>query len=108
MRGCTEIVSSKTADIASSINSLLHLEEADPASLLDVIENYFTSPSAHSSVDSDSDSDNELDHNVAGNCNENHDKITNTALKQHHNYLAECQTHENGYNTVDPSSAPVR
>ena len=68
------MASSKTADIASNINSLLHLEEADQASLLDVIETYFTSPSAHSSVDSDSDSDNELDHTVAGNCNEKHDK----------------------------------
>ena len=75
------MASSKTADIASSINSLLHLEEVDQASLLDVIENYFTSPSARSSVDSDSDSDNKLDHNVAGNCNENHDKINQHSTK---------------------------
>ena len=67
-------MASNTSDIASDINSLLHLEEADQASLLDVIEEYFTSPSTHSSVELDSDSDNELDHDVAGNCNENHEK----------------------------------
>ena len=61
------MATSKSSDVASAINNLLHLEEADQASLLDVIGEYFTSP-AHSSVDSDSDSDNELDHNVAGNC----------------------------------------
>ena len=58
----------------------------------------FHSPSAHSSVDSDSDSDNEPDHNVAGNCVM---KImrnkTHRTLKQYHNYfLAESQTHEDG------------
>ena len=62
------MATSKSSDVASAINSLLHLEEADQASLLDVIGEYFTSPAAHSSVDSDSDSDSELDHNVAGNC----------------------------------------
>ena len=40
MSGCMEMASSKTADIASNINSLLHLEEADQSSLLDVIESY--------------------------------------------------------------------
>ena len=57
-----EMATSKSSNVSSAINSLLHLEEADQASLLDVIGEYFTSPSAHSSVDSDSDS--ELDHNV--------------------------------------------
>lgn len=55
-------------DVASVVNDLLHLDEADQASLLDVIQEYFTSPSRHSSLDTDSesDSDNEVDH-VAGN-----------------------------------------
>ena len=59
------------ASKASEINSLLHLEESDQASLLDVIGDYFTNPS-QSSADSDSDSDREFD--VAGNVNENHEE----------------------------------
>ena len=69
VRECTEMASSKSSDIASSINGMLHLEETDQASLLDVIEEYFTMPSTQSSVDSDSDNDSELD--VTGNCNQN-------------------------------------
>ena len=51
------------ADVALAVNNLLHLDEADQASLLDVIQAYFTSPSSHSSLDTDSesDSDNEVD-----------------------------------------------
>ena len=61
-------MASSTTDVASVVNDLLHLDEADQASLLDVIQEYFTSPSRHSSLDTDSesDSDNENDH-VAGN-----------------------------------------
>ena len=57
-------MASSTTDVAD----LLHLDEADQASLLDVIQEYFTSPSHHSSLDTDSesDSDNEVDY-VAGN-----------------------------------------
>ena len=64
------MASSKTTAVASAINSLLHLEEADQASLLDVIEEYFTNPT-HVSHDSDSDSENELD-DSGGNCNKSH------------------------------------
>lgn len=69
---------SKASDIASAINRLLHLEETDQASLLDVIDEYFTSPSTHSSADSDSNSESELDHDATGNCNENHEKQKST------------------------------
>ena len=67
MRGCTGMASSKTTAVPSAINSLHHLEEADQASLLDVIEEYFTNP-IHVSHDSDSNSENELD-DSGGNCN---------------------------------------
>ena len=55
---------SMTSEVASAINSLLHLEEGDQASLLDVIHDYFTMPSASSSCDPKSDSDS--DPEVAG------------------------------------------
>ena len=60
-------MASSTADVASAVNDLFHLDEADQASLLDVIQDYFTSPSSHSSLDTDSesDSDNEVNR-VAG------------------------------------------
>ena len=48
---------SKASSIASAINSLLSLEEADQSSLLDTIYEYFTMPS--SSVESDSENDDE-------------------------------------------------
>ena len=63
------MASSKTTAVSSAINSLLHLEEADQASLLDVIEEYFNP--THVSHDSDSDSENELD-DSGGNCNKSH------------------------------------
>lgn len=52
--------SSKTSEVASAINSLLHFEEEDKASLLDVIHDYFTLPSRSSFEDSN-DSDIEVD-----------------------------------------------
>lgn len=55
------MASPKTSEVASAINSLLHLEEGDQASLLDVVQDYFIMPSA---ISSDSDSDSEAD--VAG------------------------------------------
>ena len=77
------MASSMTADVASAINDLLHLDEADQASLLDVIEDYFISPSSHSSLDTDSesDSDNELDH-VAGNWYEFNKQTINNITDQ--------------------------
>ena len=62
-----EMASSK-ADVASAINDLLHLDETDQASLLEVIQDYFSSPSSHGSLDTDteSDSDSEVDY-VTGN-----------------------------------------
>ena len=48
---------SRTTQVASVINSLLHLEEQDQASLLDVIQDYFVMPSGSSSCDSDSEPD---------------------------------------------------
>ena len=59
---------SKACEVASAINSLLHLEEGDQAALLDVIQDYFTTPSASSSCDPDSDSESEPD--IAGKCNQ--------------------------------------
>ena len=55
----------RTSQVASAINSLLHLEEGDQASLLNVTQDYFTYPSGSSSRDdSDSESDSEAD--IAG------------------------------------------
>ena len=53
-------------EVVTVINSLLHLEESDQASLHDVIEDYFTTPGSSASrtseSESDSDSDSETDH----------------------------------------------
>ena len=51
---CTEM-----ASVVLALNGLSHFDEADQTSLLDVIEDYFTSPSCHSQLDSESDSDND-------------------------------------------------
>ena len=61
-------MASSKANVASAINDLLHLDETDQASLLDVIHDYFSSPSSHGSHDTDteSDSDSEVDY-VTGN-----------------------------------------
>ena len=40
---------------AESINALLHLDERDQASLLEVIQDYFTSPNCDNASDSDGD-----------------------------------------------------
>ena len=49
------MASSKSSEIASAINSLLHMDQADQDSLLEVIEEYFTLPSSRrEEVDSDS------------------------------------------------------
>ena len=63
MRTHVEMASQSTwtSQIASAINSLLHLEDGDQASLLEVIQDYFTMPSGRSSCDSDSDSEREPD-----------------------------------------------
>ena len=56
---CEEMASqstSRTSQVASAINSLLHLEEGEQASLLDVIQDCFTMPSGNSSCDPDSES----------------------------------------------------
>ena len=53
--------SESSRKVATAINSLLHLEEGDQASLLDVIEEYFTMPGSTTLSDSDSDSDSEAD-----------------------------------------------
>ena len=56
---------SRTSHVASAINSLLQLEEGDQASLIDVIQDYFTMPSGGTSCElSDSESEEE-----AGKCN---------------------------------------
>ena len=71
MRIRTEMAShstSKTSEVASAINNLLHFEEGDQAALLDVIKEYFTTPSASSSA-CDPDSDSESEPDVAGKCN---------------------------------------
>ena len=53
-------MASSKADVASAINDLLHLAEADQSSLLDVIQDYFSSPLSHGSFDTDI--DNEVDY----------------------------------------------
>ena len=78
-RACRRMASqstSRTSHIASAINSLFQLEEGDQASLIDVIQDYFTMPSGGSSCElSESDSDSEAD--VAGKCiKNNNSKIT--------------------------------
>ena len=62
--------SSKASSIASAINSLLSLEEADQSSLLDTIEEYFTMPS--SSVESESESDDEPEITGRSKTSQNH------------------------------------
>ena len=56
----------RSREVVTAINNLLQLEEGDQASLLDVIEDYFTMPgtstSGHSDSDSDSESDSEADY----------------------------------------------
>ena len=48
----------KPSEVAAAVNNLLHLEETDQASLLEVIEDYFTMPeSSTSELLSESDSD---------------------------------------------------
>ena len=58
------MATSTAPDVASAINNLLHLDETDQASLLEVIEDYFTIPSGNGALDTDSESesDNEIEH----------------------------------------------
>ena len=66
----TSKYASKTSEVVSAINSLLHFEEGDQASLMDVIQDYFTMHSASSACDPDSDSDSDSELNVTGKCNQ--------------------------------------
>ena len=49
--------SESSRKVDTAINSLLHLEEGDQASLLDVIEEYFTMPGSTTLSNSDSESE---------------------------------------------------
>ena len=60
------MASARVVDAAEAVNSLLHLDASDQQSVLEMIQDYFTSPLDDSSEDSDSnnESDDELEEGI--------------------------------------------
>ena len=61
------MASAKAVKAAQSVNSLLHLSSGDQQSLLEVIQDYFTTPCETNDYESDSDSDDDIEDKESSN-----------------------------------------